>query len=218
MEMSKIKEYASFAADLITITGLSFAFVWGFFKKTKTPFGFKINQFMNGLSKTGVIVFVYIMMTYYLKTLYEIVDKHLTNNVQFLGKWEWIHYALVCFVVMAVGIPFYWMIALKIWFNMEKISERLFGKFESFILAKEEDDYMLNIIKAKYKTDDAHCIDVSSQLRQMVRRNKLKITSSNELAGDPHPRHVKNLIVDYKIGDVYKKEIIREGETKIIPS
>jgi hypothetical protein len=212
--MEQLKEVLSLTANFVTVTGFSFAFVWGILKKTKTPMGLKINQFMNGLLKMGVLVIFYMVFIPIFGDIYKFVYTSL-DGIIFLERINFLKSALAYFSVFATAVPFYWTLTVKFDHILYYISEAI--RKWTFNIKPESKGRLLRIVKAEYKTDDSHSIDVSDKIRRMVFNNKLKITPTNELAGDPHRGHVKNLVIDYNVGGIANKAVIKEGETKIIP-
>lgn len=75
----------------------------------------------------------------------------------------------------------------------------------------------LQIKRARYGTSKSS-IDVSLQLRQKIRNNKLWIVASNYIAGDPDPGNVKTLSIMYRNNGEDVVEEFIEGDTIRIPS
>ncbi len=77
----------------------------------------------------------------------------------------------------------------------------------------------LKILKAVYGVlgDPKRCIDVTEQLRRMVKNNALCVKASNEIAGDPAYGVVKQLRVEYKLGDASFVETVTEGDWLVLP-
>jgi len=65
--------------------------------------------------------------------------------------------------------------------------------------------------------DPSKCVDVTQQLRAMVREGRLVVQASNAIAGDPAPFIVKQLRVDYAVDGEEQTAIVREGEVLEIP-
>lgn len=66
-------------------------------------------------------------------------------------------------------------------------------------------------------SDPNRCIDVTKQLRGMIREGRLVVQASNAIAGDPAPFVVKQLRVDYVVDGEEKTAIVTEGEVLEIP-
>ncbi len=67
-------------------------------------------------------------------------------------------------------------------------------------------------VKAKPMT-----VDVTRQLRHMVRDNRLKVVASNAIAGDPAPNIVKELRVEYALDGHRYTKTVRENATLVLP-
>ncbi len=77
----------------------------------------------------------------------------------------------------------------------------------------------LEIVRAVYGIleDPNRQVDVTAQLRKMVKNNMLIVPASNALAGDPAPFVVKKMRVDYKWNDESHTLIVNENELVEIP-
>ncbi len=75
---------------------------------------------------------------------------------------------------------------------------------------------VLEIVKAIYGTD-AKSLDVTEHLRRKVSDNKLTITASNKIAGDPHRNVVKELRISYRYDGKDGLIVIPEEETASLP-
>ncbi len=71
---------------------------------------------------------------------------------------------------------------------------------------------LLTIQKARYGKGD-RWVDVTDRLSAAISENTLKITASNELAGDPAPGIVKELQITYHLGDQTHQVVVPEGQT-----
>lgn len=60
-------------------------------------------------------------------------------------------------------------------------------------------------------------VDVTAELRAAVRDNRLSIRASNDIAGDPAPLIVKQLWVQYAVGDRIYTKTVTEGQLLEIP-
>jgi len=83
--------------------------------------------------------------------------------------------------------------------------------------AQLKKDYnKFKLYSAIYGTDE-YFFDVYDKLNSMVNKNGLKVTSSNKIAGDPHKKAKKKLIIRYEsYGKEYKIEV-PERETRTLP-
>ncbi len=77
-------------------------------------------------------------------------------------------------------------------------------------------DSGLEIIKAEYWTDKAR-FDVAPELRQAIVNNRLEITASNAIKGDPDKGTKKRLTIEYRFAGVEVTKEFREGEMVSIP-
>ena len=99
--------------------------------------------------------------------------------------------------------------ALKQFISTERISqnEEIYSKYKNT---------KFKLLSAIYCTDE-YSIDVYDELVLMIKENELKVTSSNNIAGDPHKGVRKKLIISYiSYGKEYKVEI-PENETRTLP-
>ena len=74
----------------------------------------------------------------------------------------------------------------------------------------------LVIISASYGYGD-HRVDVSQQLNDAIKDGKLHALVGNQLAGDPYPNVVKDLVLEYKFRDQMFQRAMKEGETLDLP-
>src|SRR5579862_912189 len=74
----------------------------------------------------------------------------------------------------------------------------------------------LVITSAKYGCGD-HRLDVSRELNDAIKNDKLHVVVGNQLAGDPCPNVAKDLLLGYKFGDKTFQRTAREGETLDLP-
>ena len=71
-------------------------------------------------------------------------------------------------------------------------------------------------MRATYGTSSNN-IDVTDKVRSMVNGNSLRITASNDLAGDPARGVVKTLTIAYTYNESLSEVRIRERQTVTIP-
>lgn len=74
----------------------------------------------------------------------------------------------------------------------------------------------LEILEAKYYTIN-RSLDVTQIIKDKVQNNKLTLTASNEIAGDPEFGMVKKLFVRYVYGGEKSHKEVNEGELIKIP-
>ena len=78
----------------------------------------------------------------------------------------------------------------------------------------------LEIVRAEYGVLSARlpdAVDVTEELRRAVRDNRLSIRATNDIAGDPAPNIVKQLWVQYAVGDQVFAKTVGEGDLLEIP-
>lgn len=102
--------------------------------------------------------------------------------------------------------------------HITKNKQNLLKKIENFLkqtqTKKEHPKFKLH--SAIYGTDEFF-FDVYDKLNSMVNKNGLTVTSSNKIAGDPHKKAKKKLIIRYEsYGKEYKVEV-PENETRTLP-
>ncbi len=72
------------------------------------------------------------------------------------------------------------------------------------------------LLSARYGSDE-HSIDVYDKIAPMMNENELRVTSSNNIAGDPHQGVSKKLVIRYvSYGIEYEVEV-PEGEPITLP-
>lgn len=224
------KENIAIVANFITIAGFLWAAVWGLLNKKKNVTGFKINLYISYIIKTGFIIVCLVLLLHYSRSIYGwflIFTKG--NNISLLweqGK-EFQHLISYCLTGIIV-IFTTWIIVPIIWTSSFFYAIESLNLFLPKKLKIKTDRYkgekFLEIIKATYGSDENYKstenppYDVTEKIKQMIKNNILEITASNNLAGDPHKTKGKKLIIKYKINGIEKEEIIKERETKTIPS
>lgn len=214
-------------ADILAITGLSAAALFGWIKHTKTPTGFMINQFINKFFKCGLILVLYlvfsrsILVLVYSLTLL-LIKGNLIYGTEYWESGKEIQHVLAYLVTAALTLPLFWIIGTTIWTSSFEHTLELINlilpKSLKIQTDKFKNDTSLDIISAIYKTDDDHFTNVTEQIKRMVSNNKLEVTASNDLGGDPHKGFHKNLVINYRINGIEKTEIIPEYRTGVIPS
>jgi hypothetical protein len=75
----------------------------------------------------------------------------------------------------------------------------------------------LVIRAAAYGVRGSGTVDVTSQLQSLVRDGKLQVVADNNIAGDPAPWKVKQLVVGYEVGGVPGVVSVGENELCSIP-
>lgn len=213
MDTTEIEKYISIIADIITIVLATYAVMFGLFKKTKSLTGFKINYYVSKIFKTGVIIFVAgIIFEIDQEIILSIIKDDLMSTTLQL---------LTAILAVTMGIFLFWLIVPIIWtssfvYTIEFINLFLPNNYK-INTEKFKNEVIFRIDKATYGKDN-NVIDVTDKLQQMVKNNSLEITANNSLAGDPMVGTAKELVIDYTINGITKKEIIKEKETKIIPN
>ena len=214
-------------ADLFTITGLSAAFIFGLIKKTKSPTGFLVNQFISKVFLAGLIIILYAIITRtFLPLLYFfillLIKGYLVSGMEYWENGKEFQHIFSYILTATLILPVFWVIGTTIWTSsLERTIELInliLPKSRKIQTDKYKNESTLDIISALYKTDDNHSIDVTQQVKKMVSNNKLEITAGNDLGGDPHPGIHKNLIINYRFNGIEKTDAIPEYQTKIIPS
>jgi hypothetical protein len=75
----------------------------------------------------------------------------------------------------------------------------------------------LEVIKAEYWTDHTR-MDVTEELQDRIRGDKLKAMASNNIKGDPEFGQVKHLTIQYRFGGVTRTNEFREGDVVVLPA
>ena len=75
---------------------------------------------------------------------------------------------------------------------------------------------ILELIKATYWTPDKK-LDVSKELRSLIKNNKLEVVASNKIKGDPEYGIVKKLTIEYIYDGIKITKEYEEGDKVIIP-
>lgn len=97
---------------------------------------------------------------------------------------------------------------------LEKLNEDKYNNLKQKL--PENEGKKFELMSAIYGTDKQF-IDVTEKLKPRIKENKLTVTSSNKIDGDPHPGVKKKLVIDYiSVGKEYRIEI-PENETRSIP-
>lgn len=73
------------------------------------------------------------------------------------------------------------------------------------------------ILRAEYGTARTN-LDVTDELAERIRGDRLKAVASNSLKGDPEFGQVKNLTVIYRFGGVTRTNQFREGDLIVLPA
>lgn len=97
---------------------------------------------------------------------------------------------------------------------LEKLNKDKYNNLKKKL--QENEVQKFELMSAIYGTDKQF-IDVTEKLKPRIKENKLTVTSSNEIDGDPHYGIKKKLVIDYiSFGKEYRIEI-PENETRTIP-
>ncbi len=73
------------------------------------------------------------------------------------------------------------------------------------------------LLRAEYGTTRTN-LDVTQELADRIRGDRLKAVASNNLRGDPEFGQVKNLTVIYRVSGVTRTNRYREGDVVILPA
>ncbi len=91
---------------------------------------------------------------------------------------------------------------------------------KSLLTLAPKGKHTLKIIKAEYgllSNNLPGCVDVTEQVRRLVNHNRLMVTASNELAGDPAHNIVKQLVVEYTLDGKRASAKVAEGQVLELP-
>lgn len=220
----KLVEIISLVADIISIVGVSLIAIWGYLKKDKSLTGFKVNYFVSYFLKTALILCVAGLLILALSPLYVFLITILKGNglpILWESGKEFQH-IISYFITAAFGTFLFWLLAPIVWTSSLVYAVELLNIFlptsKKITTDKFKNERTFQVEKATYRTDNSHSFDVTEQLIGMTINNELKVAASNALAGDPHPGIPKRLVIDYTINGVARREVLTEGETKIIPN
>ena len=72
------------------------------------------------------------------------------------------------------------------------------------------------LLSAYYGTNK-HSINVYNKIAPMINKNGLRVTSSNNIAGDPHKGIIKKLVISYISYGVDHKVEVPENESITLP-
>jgi hypothetical protein len=210
----------SVIADIITIFGVLIAIRLAILKRYENELAFKISMFLQYMVRTAIIVvgiFLIVYLSNYIYGFLIILLKCSTDvNQYYWEKGKELRHILSYFVTSAFCLPIAWIFITLIWtssFNLTKDFINLFLPKNKILLKQAP---LLEISNATYGTTNKK-IDVTQTLRQMIHDNKLTVTASNEIAGDPEWGVVKDLVINYKIGNTVKKITINEGINVTLP-
>jgi len=135
----------------------------------------------------------------------------------------------VCFLLLVIVGFVAGSILIAVWFTTRRsmsqlvrtIRQRLHSEGQGEPLTKAsglifDEEKRLEIIEAYYGLPERK-IDVTSELRKLVRNNTLRVVASNDIAGDPAPNHIKSLTIRYKIGGNEYCSEFSEGDEVVLP-
>lgn len=74
----------------------------------------------------------------------------------------------------------------------------------------------LQIWKATYGSEEK-TVDITDKLAALVKDNTLRVSASNEIAGDPHKGVVKALRIEYLVDGEHRTKSAKEGEEVVLP-
>jgi hypothetical protein len=195
-------DYLSPIADSVTIITLIWVTFYGFLKKHKNLLGFRINEFFGFLIKAALILVLGVLLFHLSSMIYFIILIMSKGNAE-VELWETGHeiaHLISYFVAFAFGGTILWLLSTIVWTGSFKYVISLWDNSKLMNLIKDfTENKELIIDEAIYKTDQKS-VDVTSIVRNMIKDNCLKITSSNSLAGDPDPGFRKILVIKYRFG------------------
>lgn len=210
------KEYLSIVSDLLSVITIVGAFIYGIVTKYKNIIGFKINEVFGYVFRTAVILlFGIIIFRLLSELLYDfilVMTKGNDNNILW-EKGHAIAYIFSYFITGAISLGILWIISTVIWTGSFKYVKHLYNSSGMKNLRDEMTAKGLVIEEALYVTIDKNTAhtnfkNVTDIAQKMVKNNSLTITSSNSLAGDPHEKFHKNLIIKYRFGKGESKEVV----------
>ena len=97
---------------------------------------------------------------------------------------------------------------------------RIFVEKQSNILEQNsnelnEQQTTIEILNAIYGTEN-NSFDITNEIRKYIKNNRLEVSISDEIGGDPEPGSVKTLDIYYKIGAKQFNRKVRQGTMLII--
>jgi len=87
---------------------------------------------------------------------------------------------------------------------------------EFIVMKSNYENTKIKLLSAIYGTNE-HYFDVYDKINSMINENGLRVTSSNDIAGDPHKGVRKKLVIRYiSYGEEHEVEV-PENETRTLP-
>lgn len=207
-------------ADILTIATVISAIPFALLRKNENLLAFKVSRFLHYLLRTAFIFLATVIIFQFSKLIYFIILLPLKGNIND-KNFEWesgyeLQHILSYFISTTIGLSLFWIISTFLWTSSWNKTKEFLNLFlpKGKLLSKQQSP--LEILSAIYKTSQKE-IDVTPAVRQRVIDNKLTITASNEIAGDPDPGVVKTLVINYRIGRKSSEARITEGNTATIP-
>lgn len=220
----------SVTADCLTVLGISFAAIWSWIQKRKNPTAFNVSQFIVRCFRSALILLMFILLVKFVLSqlfiwLLFVIQGNVPRDFEYWQKGQEVQILCAYFLTLAFSLPLSWVIGTTLWTSSLEYTvitlNLILPESKKIKTDKYKQKEYLEIIKAEYKTDDAHTANVTETVKGMVKNDKLEITVSNDLVGgpegDPHPGAHKNLIITYRINGVEKLKVIPEYRNGIIP-
>ena len=140
------------------------------------------------------------------------------NDFINISKDVWQAFYLFCFLGSLVWLIIEWNKKKEV-LTVEDLLNKIRTKNQSEDEPQEEikpKEYGLEITKAIYWSANNR-LDVTEELRQMIRKNTLRTSSNNDIKGDPEPGKVKILSIEYKINGHPLEKDFPEGDRVVLP-
>lgn len=214
-------EALSSIADILTLISLISGAIYAILNRTKSVIAFTIAKVLAGSLKVAVIIFILALLFRLLEIVY--IAGLLIFRGGFNDKnyyWEEgyeIFYLAAYFIFIVVFAFCSWIVGSIIWTGSINPTKMLFNFFlPPNKRLRIEHFKTLNIISARYGTFTNY-IDVTEALKKMIEGNRLQITASNKIAGDPIVNVPKTLTIEYKYDNENAQKIeVSENYTTII--
>lgn len=194
MDWSKLeyKDILGIIADVLSIFGITVATIgtgfYAIFKRNKDYLPTMVSLYLTYVAKSVVIfcaIVIIGVLTYELILLTSFIDREPLL----------ISLALAA-LFSVVGVVLMWISGTIVWTLSSRHAINFF-RILGFKIKPEAP--RLEILYAWYGTKSQN-IDVTKLLSDAIINNKLRVKASNELAGDPHVKVRKKMVVQYRMG------------------